>query len=133
MLELSYTARDTVGLARDLNDSGKPFEWNEDRRARIRAELDAYFFHLYGTIREDVDYTLETFRSEIGDLKNNEIAKYDTYRAKDLVLPEFDRMAVYGLELETPLVDGENHTSTPNPPPGHGPRHPARGEPESES
>jgi hypothetical protein len=80
-----------------------------------------------------VDYILETFQSEIGGLKNNEIAKYDTYRTKNLVLPEIDRMTVCGLKLEMPLVDGENYTSTLNPPPGHGPRHSARGESESES
>ncbi|MEV4285407.1 hypothetical protein AB0K40_07850 [Nonomuraea bangladeshensis] len=72
------------------------------------------FFHLYGTIRKDVDYILETFQPEIGDLKNNEIAKYDTYHTKDLVLPESNRMAARGLKLEIPLVDGGNYTSTLN-------------------
>jgi hypothetical protein len=35
-------------LARDLGDEGEPFRWDEDRRARLRAELDAFFFRLYG-------------------------------------------------------------------------------------
>ncbi len=51
-------------------------------------------------------------------------AKYGTYRTKELILAEYDRMAVAGLTLENPLVDGENYTSTLTPPPGHGPRHP---------
>ncbi|MEW2304450.1 hypothetical protein AB0958_31590 [Streptomyces sp. NPDC006655] len=35
-------------------------------------------------------------------------------------------LAAAGLTLESPLVDGENYTSTLNPPPGHDPRHPAK-------
>ncbi|GAA2884030.1 N-6 DNA methylase [Streptosporangium fragile] len=125
VLELVYTAYDMAGLARDLGDSGAPFRWDEARRAQIRAELDAYFFHLYGIDRPDVDYILETFQSDSGGLKNNEITKYGTYRTKDLVLAEYDRMAPAGVSLATPLVDGENYVSPLTPPPGHGPRHPA--------
>lgn len=123
VLELTYTAYDMAPLARDLGDCEKPFRWDEERRAQIRAELDAYFFHLYGTSREDADFILETFQTETGGLKNNEIAKYGTYRTKDLVLAEYDRMAAAGVDLDKPLVDGENYTSTLTPPPGHGPRH----------
>ena len=118
-----------VPLARDLSDAGGPFKWDETRRVQIRAELDAYFFHLYGISRDDADYILETFQSESGGLKHNEIAKYGHYRTKDLVLAEYDRMAAVGVSLTTPLVDGENYTSTLTPPPGHGPRHPAEPEP----
>ncbi|SFL06607.1 N-6 DNA Methylase [Streptosporangium canum] len=126
VLELVYTAHEMAGLARDLGDSGAPFQWDEERRARIRAELDAYFFHLYGIAREDADYILETFQSDSGGgLKNNEIAKYGTYRTRDLVLAEYDRMAAAGVSLTAPLIDGENYTSILTPPPGHGPRHPA--------
>ncbi|SFW63556.1 Eco57I restriction-modification methylase domain-containing protein [Amycolatopsis australiensis] len=125
VLELVYTAYDMAGLARDLGDSSEPFRWNEERRAQVRAELDAYFFHLYGVERTDVDYILDTFQSDSGGLKNNEIAKYGTYRTKDLILAEYDRMAQAGVSLTTPLIDGENYTSTLTPPPGQGPRHPA--------
>jgi hypothetical protein len=116
-------------LARDLGDTGAPFRWDENRRAQIRAELDAYFFLIYGISREDTDYILESFQSASGGLKNNEIAKYSHYRTKDLVLAEYDRMAAAGVSLTTPLVDGENYTSTLTPPPGRGPRHPAEPEP----
>lgn len=125
VVELVCTTRDMMPLARDLGDDGTPFRWDESRRAQIRAELDAYFFHLYGVSRDDADYILETFQSETGGLKNNEIAKYGHYRTKDLVLAEYDRMAAAGLSLTAPLVDGENYTSTLTPPPGQGPRHPA--------
>ncbi|MFH9083800.1 Eco57I restriction-modification methylase domain-containing protein [Streptomyces sp. NPDC017673] len=126
LLELVYTAYDMAPLARDLGDEGEPFRWDEDRRAQLRAELDAYFFHLYGISSEDTDYVLESFQSESGGLKNNEIAKFGEYRTKRLVLTEYDRMAAAGLTLEKPLREGESGTyrSPLTPPPGHGPRHP---------
>ncbi|WP_328862026.1 Eco57I restriction-modification methylase domain-containing protein [Streptomyces sp. NBC_00306] len=127
VLELVYTAYDMTPLARDLDDEGEPFQWDEDRRAQLRAELDAYFFHLYGISREDTDYILESFQTESGGLKNNEISAFGEYRTKRLVLTEYDRMATAGLTLETPLTEGESgtHRSPLTPPPGHGPRHPA--------
>ncbi|MEV5927699.1 hypothetical protein ACPCSG_09135 [Streptomyces cellulosae] len=125
VLELVYTANDMTPLAHDLGDEGQPFRWDEERRAQLRAELDAYFFHLYGISREDTEYVLESFRSESGGLKNNEIAKFGEYRTKRLVLAEYDRMAAAGLTLENPLTEGESGTyrSTLTPPPGQGPRH----------
>ncbi|MGC4816833.1 Eco57I restriction-modification methylase domain-containing protein [Micromonospora sp. DT63] len=125
VLELVYTAYDMAGLARDLGDSGAPFRWDESRRAQLRAELDAYFFHLYGISRPDADYILETFQTDNGGLKYNEIARYGIYRTKGLVLAEYDRMAAAGVSLTSPLIDGETYTSTLTPPPGHGPRHSA--------
>ncbi|WP_432065773.1 Eco57I restriction-modification methylase domain-containing protein [Streptomyces sp. C10-9-1] len=124
VLELSCTAYDMQPLARDLGDTGAPFIWNEDRRTVIRAELDAFFFHLYGINRDDVDYILDTFPI----VKRKDEAKYGTYRTKDLILAEYDRMAAAGVSLTTPLVDGESYTSTLTPPPGHGPRHEGTGE-----
>lgn len=128
VLELVYTAYDMQGFARDVGDEGEPFQWDEDRRAQLRAELDAHFFHLYGITREDADYVLESFQTASGGLKNNEIAKFGEYRTKRLVLAEYDRMATAGLTLETPLTEGESGTyrSTLTPSPGQGPRHPGR-------
>ncbi|NBM16224.1 Eco57I restriction-modification methylase domain-containing protein, partial [Streptomyces sp. GC420] len=114
VLELAYTATDMSGFATDAGDTGSPFRWSESRRHAIRAELDALFFHLYGISREDVDYILDTFPI----VKRKDEAKYGTYRTKELILAEYDRMAAAGLTLETPLVDGENYTSTLTPPPG---------------
>ncbi|MFD8661747.1 Eco57I restriction-modification methylase domain-containing protein [Streptomyces globisporus] len=124
VVELTFTARDMAPLATDLGDTGAPFVWDEDRRTVIRAELDALFFHLYGITRDDVDYILDTFPI----VKRKDEAKYGTYRTKDLILAEYDRMAAAGVSLTTPLVDGENYTSTLTPPPGHGPRHEGTGE-----
>jgi hypothetical protein len=119
VLELVYTAYDMTPLACDLDDRGGPFIWDETRRAQIRAELDAFFFRLYGIERDDVDYIMETFQTETGGLKNNDIAKYGTYRTKDLIFDVYDRIAAadtVGVAYETAIT----------PPPGQGPRHPGR-------
>ncbi|WP_069761019.1 DNA methyltransferase [Streptomyces sp. LUP47B] len=121
VLELAYTSADMTGLATYLDDTGSPFRWNEPRRQQIRAELDAFFFHLYGVSREDAEYILDTFPI----VRRKDEAKYGSYRTKELILAEYDRMAAASLTLENPLVEGENYTSTLTPPPGLGPRHSA--------
>ncbi|GAA3746795.1 hypothetical protein GCM10022402_27890 [Salinactinospora qingdaonensis] len=117
--ELVYTTYDMTPFARDMEDGGSPFCWDYERRAVIRAELDAFFFRLYGIDRDDVDYIMDTFPI----VKRKDEEKYGTYRTKDLILDNYDRMAQAGISLDTPVVDGENFTSDLTPPPGHGPRH----------
>lgn len=119
LVELTYTALDMSSFARDLGDAGAPFRWNEERRLVMRAELDALFFHLYGISRVDVDYIIESFWI----VRRRDEDKYGTYRTKELILAEYDRMAAAGISLTNPLVDGENYTSTLTPPPGGGRRH----------
>ncbi|GAB3732701.1 Eco57I restriction-modification methylase domain-containing protein [Nocardiopsis nanhaiensis] len=119
VVELTYTAYDMAPFARDLGDQGSPFHWDGDRRAVMRAELDALFFHLYEIGRDDVDYIMETFPI----VKRKDEAKFGAYRTKELILEIYDRMAGAGVSLENPLIDGENFSSALNPPPGHGPRH----------
>ncbi|SCE99289.1 Eco57I restriction-modification methylase domain-containing protein [Micromonospora mirobrigensis] len=121
ILELAFISHDMAPFARDLGDEGPPFRWDEGRRAIIRAELDALFLHLYGVSRDDVDYLMETFPI----VKRKDEAKHGTYRTKELILVEYDRMAAAEVSLTNPLIDGETYTSTLTPPPGHGPRHPA--------
>jgi hypothetical protein len=77
-----------------------PFIWDEQRRAILRAELDAYYAKLYGLTRDELRYILdpadvygEDFPSEtFRVLKNNEIKKYGEYRTQRLVLEAWDRM-----------------------------------------
>ncbi|GIV95662.1 MAG: hypothetical protein KatS3mg057_0319 [Herpetosiphonaceae bacterium] len=76
-----------------------PFRWNEERRAVIRAELDARIARLYGLTRDELRYILdpadvygpdfpgETFRV----LKEKEIGQYGEYRTRRLVLEAWDR------------------------------------------
>ncbi|MEV4680456.1 Eco57I restriction-modification methylase domain-containing protein [Streptomyces kurssanovii] len=120
-LELTYSSADMRAFARDLGDTGTPFRWEPDRRAVIRAELDALFFHLYGITRDDTAYILDTFNVT----RDNDIKAHGEYRTKNLILAEYDRMAAAGLTLENPLIEGESgsYRSTLTPPPGQGPRH----------
>jgi len=46
-----------------------PFKWDEERRARIRAELDAYYAKLYGLTRKQLRYILDP-----ADLTERELA-----------------------------------------------------------
>ena len=89
VLELTYTAWDMASFARDLDDGGPPFHWDEERRFVMRAELDAVFFHLYGINRDDVDYIMETFPI----VRRRDVAAYGSYRTKEAILRIYDAMA----------------------------------------
>jgi hypothetical protein len=74
-----------------------PFIWNDDRRARIRAELDARIARLYGVSRDDLRYILDPQEVEGPDfpgetfrvLKEKELRQYGEYRTRRLVLEAF--------------------------------------------
>jgi hypothetical protein len=98
VLELTYTAHDLQPWAVDLGYDGLPYPWNPERRAQLRAELDAYYARLYGLSRDELryilepadvlgdDYPSETFRV----LKNNEMREFGEYRTRRLVLEAWD-------------------------------------------
>lgn len=101
VLELTYTSHALAPFARDLGHDGPPFAWDEDRRAVLRAELDAFYARAYGLIRDELryildpasvmgaDYPSETFRV----LKQKEKRLYGEYRTERLVLAAWDRLA----------------------------------------
>lgn len=115
VLELTHTAHDMQAWADDLlaampDADPRPFEqrstplppfpWNPERRAQLRAELDAYYARLYGLTRDELryildpadvmgeDYPSETFRV----LKNNEMREFGEYRTQRLVLETWDQL-----------------------------------------
>ena len=104
VLELSYTSHSLSPFARDLGYDGPPFGWDEDRRALLRAELDAFYARAYGLDRDELryildpadvkgpDYPSETFRV----LQEKEIRLYGEYRTRRLVLQAWDRMMADG-------------------------------------
>jgi len=104
VLELTYTSHSLAPFARDLGYDGPPFAWDEDRRALLRAELDAFYARAYGLDRDELryildpadvkgpDYPSETFRV----LKEKEIRHHGEYRTRRLVLEAWDRMEVEG-------------------------------------
>ncbi|MFI6457136.1 hypothetical protein ACIBF6_36970 [Streptosporangium amethystogenes] len=52
---LSCTSYVMADFARDHGDKGAPYRWGEERRFRLRADLDAACFHLYDVVRDDLD------------------------------------------------------------------------------
>lgn len=111
VLELTYTSHSMAPFARDLGYEGPPFAWDEDRRAHLRAELDAWYALAYGLTRDELryvldpkdvmgeDYPSETFRV----LQNNEMKKYGEYRTQRLVLAAYDKLVSEGMR---PRVEG---------------------------
>jgi hypothetical protein len=88
VLELVYTAHDLEPFARDCGYSGPPFRWDEERRFRLRCELDAAFFHLYGIGREDMEYIMETFPI----VKRHDEKRWGEYRTKRVVGEVYDTL-----------------------------------------
>ncbi|MBK1673337.1 restriction endonuclease [Ectothiorhodospira shaposhnikovii] len=100
VLELTYTAHDLSDWAQDLGYDGEPFPFDPDRRATLRAELDAYYANLYGLNRDELryildpadvmgaDYPSETFRV----LKNKEQKEFGEYRTQRLILAAWDKL-----------------------------------------
>src|SRR5262245_22660571 len=97
VVELTYTSHSMAPFARDLGYHGASFKWDEDRRAHLRAELDAFYARAYGLTRDELcyildpadvkgaDYPSETFRV----LRTNEIRRYGEYRTARLVLAAY--------------------------------------------
>ena len=110
VLELTHTAHDMQAWADDLSaydhrpvtERQTPFPWNPERRATLRAELDAYYARLYGLDRDELryildpkdvmgeDYPSETFRV----LKDWEKRTYGEYRTQRLVLTAWDALGI---------------------------------------
>ena len=102
VLELTYTSHSMRPWAEDLGCRTSPFSFDPDRRAALRAELDAFFALKYGLSRDELRYVLdpadtngpdfpsETFRG----LKRNEEAAFGgVYRTGKLVLAAYDRLS----------------------------------------
>jgi hypothetical protein len=112
VLELTYTAHDLstfyldvtelrpewdkrIGLEREL-----PWNWDFERRAILRAELDAIYARLYGLSKEELRYILDpedimgegypsqTFRG----LRDKEIRHLGEYRTRRLILEAWDQL-----------------------------------------
>ncbi|MCW5657112.1 MAG: N-6 DNA methylase [Burkholderiaceae bacterium] len=111
-LELCYVANDLQPFYADVTEEnpawdprtgserGHPWRWNPERRALLRAELDAIYARLYGLTRDELRFVLdpedamgpgypsETFRV----LKEREQRQFGEYRTQRLVLAAWDRL-----------------------------------------
>lgn len=115
VLELTYTSNSMTPFARDLGHDGPPFAWDEDRRAQLRADLDAFYARAYGLDRDELRYILdpadvkgpdfpsETFRV----LKEKEVRQFGEYRTRRLVLGAWDRMEADGTFANLGLGAGQ--------------------------
>ena len=108
VLELCFTAHDLAGFAEDCGHAGPPFRWDDSRRAQLRAELDAAFFHLYGLNRSDTEYVISTFDL----LKRRELSTLGKFETAERVLAAYDVMA-------TAISGGSQFTTQLDPPPAH--------------
>lgn len=107
VLELTYTSNDMVEFATDMgyvDEAGQvkaPFIWDEERRLKLRAKLDAVFFHLYGiTDRDDVRYVYSTFSI----VERDERERYNgRYLSRDLCLAYMNALSAGQPDAEVHL------------------------------
>lgn len=92
VVELVYTAHDLTAFARECGHDGPPFIWDEERRARLRAELDGIYAHLYGLSRDDFAYILDQFPI----VARNDEKTHGEFRTKRLCLAAWDRFEGIG-------------------------------------
>ena len=95
VLELTYTAHDLEGFARDLGYDGPPFSYDDDRRHHLKCELDSIFAHLYQLDRTDLEWILDAPKpsASFPALKRNEMQEFGEYRTQRYVLQAYDQLA----------------------------------------
>ncbi len=95
VLELTYTAHDLEGFARDLGYDGPPFSYDDDRRHHLKCELDSIFAHLYQLDRADLEWILDAPEpsASFPALKRNEMQEFGEYRTQRYVLQAYDQLA----------------------------------------
>ena len=95
MLELTYTAHDLKGHARDIGYDGPPFPWHDRCRHYMQSELDAIYAHMYDLERADLEWILDppSPSSSFPGLKRTEINRFGEYRTKRYVLNAYDQLA----------------------------------------
>lgn len=103
VLELTYSSHDMAPFARDMGyvdengDALPPFAWDPIRRVRLKAKLDAVFFHLYGIFdpknrkrsREDILHIYSTFPI----VERQETKAHKRYLSRDLALAYCNSLA----------------------------------------
>jgi hypothetical protein len=125
VVELVCTTFDMRNFAIEYGGSGSLYSWNADRRAVLRAELDARTAKLYGLTTDDLCYLLdptdvmgdgypsETFRV----LQDNERKKYGEYRTARLVLEAWDKLEAGTLDQPAATIVADAIRFVPHTPP----------------
>ena len=106
ILELTYTAHDLDGFAQDLGYDGPPFTWDDERRHRLKCELDAIYAHMYQLGRADLEWILDAAEpsQSFPGLKRNEMRAFGEYRTQRYVLQAYDQLA----RGEFPNLEGQS-------------------------
>ncbi|QEE14481.1 N-6 DNA methylase [Promethearchaeum syntrophicum] len=88
VIELVYTSSEMNTFITDFGfkEELKPYNWKEERREKLKAELDAIFSLMYGYNRENLQYILNTFSR----LRTNELKLLGEFRTKRLILESYD-------------------------------------------
>jgi hypothetical protein len=109
VVELIYTCESMRPLVAEIGFDRQPFEWDEERRAWLRAELDVYIARMYGLGRDQMSYILdpstqngvnypsETFRV----LREREIREMGEFRTARLILDAWDRLSLSKGDVST--------------------------------
>ncbi|HGN0628180.1 TPA: DNA methyltransferase [Pseudomonas aeruginosa] len=99
VLELTYVSHDLESWAKSLGFDGGPFSFSAERRALLRAELDAYYAKLYGLGRDELRFILDPqsirpgYPSEtFSVLKRNEERDFGDYRTQRLVMEAWEKL-----------------------------------------
>ncbi len=105
VLELTYTSDELEPFARDLGYDGPPFPWDEERRHRLKCELDAVFAHMYQLDRSDLEWILDAPApsSSFPGLKRSEMQEFGEYLTQRYVLQAYDQLA----RGELPNLEGD--------------------------
>ena len=93
VLELTYTSLELQDFAEHLGYEEQPFTWSEDRRFRLKCEIDAALFRLYGMDRDDVDYIMDAFPI----VKRDDERGFGEFRTKRVILEIYDEMMAAGM------------------------------------
>ena len=95
VLKLTYTAWDLQAFAEDLGYGGEPFVWDEERRHKLKSELDAIYAHMYGLERDEIKWILEPEEPSVSfpALQRSEEKEFGEYRTKRYVLHAYDQLA----------------------------------------
>ena len=88
VLKLTCTSNDMIPLAKATGFKPLVHKWKTAERIKLKAELDAAYFLLYGIQREDVEYILSTFS---GARKDEEVL-FSRGSEFDQVLTYYDEL-----------------------------------------
>ena len=85
----SETPRSSQEVLRPAERAGGAPDTIVKAHTILFAKMDILDLNLYGLTRDEVDYVMETFPI----VKRKDIERYKSYRTKDMILAEYDKLA----------------------------------------